>query len=580
MNVIQHAWVSFVLSVAETLILYWLCSNFLHRNLRPMSQYTVGILIYFIFQWVTYWFNAPLFSMCVFYCAFTMLVSCIFFTDSLRTKVLVAYLFVVLNYACKLLSAVLLRFLHNEPLPSEPNFLIQSPLAQMTACILFFFFTLLFILCRNMRKSNKATLYNAISFLVSSVILFITIQIFHMRNSVSHFYLEISGILFCSSMFLFYLVDDYAIINEESQKNMIADKLLTMQSSYYQKVEDSQREITSLRHDLKKHLHSLVVFLKAGQYEEALTYIEQIYESANGMKVPLTGGNSMVNILVNNAQQQAAACCVPLTANIMVPPELPFENVDLCIILGNLLDNALEACCRMGKGANRFIHTEIRCQKAFLIISISNSYNGQLRIEGNRYESIKIGEQYCGIGLSNVSTVIHKYNGDMKISHNNDVFTVSVMLPLVCRETPAAASSVQVNALTLSASRFLYRQHQPELGSMTGRTPVAGLDPSSHVLHGSARDGKPDSKIPFIALIKPLKQMGNLFFIQTGPIVLYTDSSPFPLPFKRDCDTALCISGAVVHHILKCFSKQGRVCTDPDILLLLFHPNAHLLRYP
>ena len=72
-------------------------------------------------------------------------------------------------------------------------------------------------------------------------------------------------------------------------------------------MEDSQREITSLRHDLKKHLHSLVVFLKAGQYEEALTYIEQIYESANGMKVPLTGGNSMVNILVNNAQQQAAA---------------------------------------------------------------------------------------------------------------------------------------------------------------------------------------------------------------------------------------------------------------------------------
>ena len=74
--------------------------------------------------------------------------------------------------------------------------------------------------------------------------------------------------------------------------------------------------------------------------------------------------------------------------------------------------------------------------------------------------------------------------------------------------------------------------------------------------------------------------MGNLFFIQAGPIVLYTDNSPFPLPFKRDRDTAFCISGAVVHHILKRFSKQGRVCTDPDILLLLFHPNAHLLRYP
>lgn len=426
---IQHAWVSFVLSGAETLILYWLCSNFLHRNLRPVSQYTVGILIYFLFQWMTYWFNAPLFSMCVFYCIFTMLVSCIFFTDSPRAKVLVAYLFVVLNYACKLLSAVLARFLHNEPLPPEPAFLIQSPLAQMTACVLFFFFTLLFILCRNMRKGDKDTLYNAISFMVPSVILLITIRIFHMRDSVSHFYLEISGILFCSSMFLFYLVDDYAVIDEESQKNMIADKLLSMQSSYYQKVEDSQREITSLRHDLKKHLHSLAVLLRAGQYGEALTYIERIYESAKGMKVPLTGGNTMVNILVNNAEQQAAACNIPLTANIMVPSELPFENVDLCIILGNLLDNALEACSRMEKEDKGFIHTEIRCQKAYLIISISNSYNGLLRMDGSRYESMKVGEQYCGIGLSNVSTVIQRYNGHMKINHSSHVFTVSVMLP-------------------------------------------------------------------------------------------------------------------------------------------------------
>ena len=85
-----------------------------------------------------------------------------------------------------------------------------------------------------------------------------------MRNSVIPLFTwRYRESFFCSSMFLFYLVDDYAIINEESQKNMIADKLLTMQSSYYQKVEDSQREITSLRHDLKKHLHSLVVFFKS-----------------------------------------------------------------------------------------------------------------------------------------------------------------------------------------------------------------------------------------------------------------------------------------------------------------------------
>ena len=198
MNVIQHAWVSFMLSVAETLILYWLCSNFLHRNLRPMSQYTVGILIYFIFQWSDSTGSTRLCSACAFLLRLHN-----------AGKLHILYRFPqnqgagCLSVRCPQLclqaavrSAV--AFLHNEPLPSEPNFLIQSPLAQMTACILFFLSSspLLFILCRNMRKSNKATLYNAISFLVPSVILFITIQIFHMRNSVSHFYLEISGNLF------------------------------------------------------------------------------------------------------------------------------------------------------------------------------------------------------------------------------------------------------------------------------------------------------------------------------------------------------------------------------------------------
>lgn len=432
-STLLHAGVSFVLSAAETLILYWLCSNFLRRNERPAFQYTIGIFVYFIFQWITYIINAPLFSMCIFYCTFTMLVSFLFFTDPLPTKILVAYLFVILNYACKLLSAVLVRHLHNEPLPPEPNFLIQSPLAQMTACILFFFFTLIFIICRNMRKQNKNALYGAITYLTPSGVLIFTIHIFYQRINTANFYLEISGILFCSSMFLFYLVDDYAIIDEESQKSMIADKLLTMQSSYYQKVEDSQQEITSMRHDLKKHLHSLVVFLKACKYEDALAYIERIYDSANGMTVPVTGGNSMVNILVNNAQVEAARSQIPLKANIMVPARLDIENVDLCIILGNLLDNALEACIRCERISDaafeRFITADIRCIKAFLIISISNSYNGELRITDNRYESIKIGEKFCGIGLSNVATVVQKYHGDIKITHNNHIFTVTIMLP-------------------------------------------------------------------------------------------------------------------------------------------------------
>ena len=90
----------------------------------------------------------------------------------------------------------------------------------------------------------------------------------------------------------------------------------------------------------------------------------------------------MVNILVNNAQQQAAACCVPLTANIMVPPELPFENVDLCIILGNLLTMPWRHAAVWERGPTGSSIRKSAARRHSLIISISNSYNGQLRIEG------------------------------------------------------------------------------------------------------------------------------------------------------------------------------------------------------
>lgn len=138
----------------------------------------------------------------------------------------------------------------------------------------------------------------------------------------------------------------------------------------------------------------------------------------------------MVNIMISNAEQNASTSNIKLSSNIMVPENLPIENVDLCIILGNLLDNAIEACKRLSDDDEKFIKIEIRRKNAFLIIIISNSFNGEIIMNGNKYESIKINEEYCGIGLSNVSSMVEKYDGDMKISHVDEVFTVSVLLPM------------------------------------------------------------------------------------------------------------------------------------------------------
>ena len=139
----------------------------------------------------------------------------------------------------------------------------------------------------------------------------------------------------------------------------------------------------------------------------------------------------MVNILINNAQQRATELNIPFKANIMVPSKLPIDNTDLCIILGNLLDNALEGNIRItDKNMDRFIQTDIRIQKAFLFIRITNAFDGTYKINGKHYASVKTDAKYHGIGLSNVTAVLEKYHGDMKITQKDQTFIVTIMIPL------------------------------------------------------------------------------------------------------------------------------------------------------
>lgn len=420
------------LSLAETLILLWMNRAFLSRGQQSGRSYALGLFAYFGFQLVTYADQWPMFSAWAYYLLFHIAINFLFFSDPAQIKILVAFLFVTLHYSCKLACAALFMALRHLELPSNPSELILGPATQAAACAAFTLVVWLFISFRNMRKHDKYTLYTAIAYLAPIGILLIVIQQFQLRNdrTTSPFYLSEAGILMCASFALFYLIDKTEMIDEASRRSVMATKMLDLQKEYYKHLEYSQKEVASMRHDLKNHLHCIASLLDLGQYQEAQTYIQEIYKGSRHLSSAINSGNSMISILLDHAREQARQQSIPFSANVMVPASLSVDNVDLCVILGNLLDNAREACERIDRSKSRFIDAEIMYRKSFLFIKISNSFNGEYILDGNRYESTKKDQPLCGIGLSNVRTTVQKYDGDIRISHDDQTFTVTVMLKL------------------------------------------------------------------------------------------------------------------------------------------------------
>ncbi|MEG0853245.1 MAG: GHKL domain-containing protein [Angelakisella sp.] len=423
-----------LLSTAETFILHRLLIAFLLRNSVQTRYYRQGLAAYFIFQLFSYELGAPLFSTAALYFLFTMAIATVFFSDSLQIKATVSSLFVVLNYACKVLAVTLLMSVGHQTMPDLPQELVLGWSAQIAACLLFWSCVFIIIGFRGLRIRNHQVAYTLITYTVPMGILYIVMRMFYHSHSrtASFIYLDASGLLFCTALALFYLLDKSVVIDQTSEKNVMTLQLLTTQEKYYRHLEDFQKEMQSIRHDIKNHMQCVITMMEQGEYTDAERYLRQIYDSAVKTESPIHCGNKVIDIVLNHSISNMRRMGVTYEVNVLVPPSLPpIDSLDLCTIFGNLLDNAVEACSRMDAAqTERKITINAKVHKGYLFVNISNTFNGEIRMQNDIYQTVKTGVRFSGIGLSNVRRVVEKYSGEMSIHHEGNLFTVAAMLAL------------------------------------------------------------------------------------------------------------------------------------------------------
>ena len=199
---------------------------------------------------------------------------------------------------------------------------------------------------------------------------------------------------------------------------------------HYDEVESMYRKMRGWRHDYHNHIQVMKAHMTLGQYDEAEEYLNRLEEDLSKVDTVLKTGNVMVDAILNSKISLARSRSIAVDAKAIVPPELPVAEVDLSLIIGNMMDNAMEACLKIEDPTERFIRVYIDILKGQLYIYVMNSVGGQLRRSGLRYLTTKTGA-YHGFGLQRIDKVVAKYNGYLERQDETGVFATEILLPLM-----------------------------------------------------------------------------------------------------------------------------------------------------
>jgi sensor histidine kinase regulating citrate/malate metabolism len=198
---------------------------------------------------------------------------------------------------------------------------------------------------------------------------------------------------------------------------------------HYDEVQNIYTQMRGWHHDYHSHIQAMKVFLALKQVAEHVEYLNKLDKDLTAVDVVLKTGNVMIDAILNSKISLALSKDIKINAKAAVPSPLPFSEIDLCVIIGNLLDNAMEACVKIPDADKRFIRVFIGRHKDMLYVSVSNGMEGRAKKEGRSFRSTK-GSASHGFGLVRVDRITSKYGGYVNRQAEDGVFASEIMLPM------------------------------------------------------------------------------------------------------------------------------------------------------
>ncbi|HCJ09167.1 MAG TPA: ATP-binding protein [Lachnospiraceae bacterium] len=259
-----------------------------------------------------------------------------------------------------------------------------------------------------------------------SCVLFLMPPCSEMIVSNPQFYITLMLFLFVINVVNYVLLGNVLKAEELEQKNQMLDDQLLRQKQRYDQLGEAYRDIRSFVHDTKKHFNCINECVKRKEYDVITAYTQEAMADLESRYATVNTGCLAIDALVSNFMLQTRSKGIQLTASLKVEAQrVPVSDYHLAIILGNLLDNALNAC--QGQLDPKIVLKIQQVENNAFAIYIANTY-----VPGPDDKVVQNLDEIDfihGYGLDNVKKSVRAYNGIMRVKHEQDVYSVAIVFP-------------------------------------------------------------------------------------------------------------------------------------------------------
>lgn len=197
--------------------------------------------------------------------------------------------------------------------------------------------------------------------------------------------------------------------------------------THYREVDNMYRQIRGWRHDYRNHIQTMKAYATAENWDAIRNYLDLLDEDLKTVDTVIKTGNAMTDAILNSKISLANSKGIPVEADAHIPVKLRSSEIDLCCILGNLFDNAIEASMKLPE-EKRMIRVYMDMKGTQLYISFTNFTAGKkLRKEGGVFRTTK-GEGH-GFGLARIDAIVERLDGYISRNSEDGAFTTEILLP-------------------------------------------------------------------------------------------------------------------------------------------------------